>query len=542
MNTPRFLAIFLSVTLAIAGVALTAAPAAANGCIDYAAGTQSDPYLIQTPANLTCLNNNSSYYWGGGKYFRQTANLDMTGANWTSGIGNSTTEFTGHYDGGNYSVDNLSITATHSSSYFVGGLALFGYLASTGTIDNLKISNISVSLTGSGSTSFIGTVVGLNAGSVNNVYTEGTVNVDETGTVFRVGGFAGSGAGTASNISSDVDVSITTRTASPSNIAYAGGFMGEVTGTVTAAKNSGSLTIISAAYVGQSSSFIGGLDGGSLSDSYSSAGINITSPQLISHVGMIVGNVIDSAITRVYVDGLMSLNPGNGTSYIGTLVGSSIGASSLTNSYWDQTMMGQTYPAVGAVTSGSLNQAGTSGKPTVTLSKYSTYSTTTFLSTPWNIYNGFESTATSTWGICSGVSKPFLRALTSSNPCPAAPVLSLGATNVSAGDSLVVTASGYLPNEQVRIELHSVPEVLATVQASSSGAFTTTVTIPATTIAGNHELVLIGLTGELVTSSPISVTSALAKTGSYSEVFLPSAVMLLATGALVMRLRRRVRS
>ena len=62
-------------------------------------GTESDPFLIETPANLAYL---SAQVKGGelytGKYFLQTDDFDLQSKTWTS-IGTSTYKFEGNYDG-----------------------------------------------------------------------------------------------------------------------------------------------------------------------------------------------------------------------------------------------------------------------------------------------------------------------------------------------------------------------------------------------------------------------------------------------------------
>lgn len=64
----------------------------------------------------------------------------------------------------------------------------------------------------------------------------------------------------------------------------------------------------------------------------------------------------------------------------------------------------------------------------------------------------------------------------------------------AAGGSITVTGDGFEPGESVRIELHSDPVLLATVLAGSLGSFSTSVTIPTGTAAGEHEIFLVGTT------------------------------------------------
>ena len=95
-------------------------------------GTESDPYLIETPANLAYLaaqvNAGNTYK---DTYFLQTGNIDLNGKSWTS-IGSSTSAvFSGHYDGGNKLV-------VDAENY------IFGYIQSA-TIQNITIAGASTS-------------------------------------------------------------------------------------------------------------------------------------------------------------------------------------------------------------------------------------------------------------------------------------------------------------------------------------------------------------------------------------------------------------
>lgn len=95
-------------------------------------GTESDPYLIESPANLAYLaaqvKAGNTYRY---TYFLQTDNIDLNGKSWTS-IGSSTSVvFSGHYDGGNKSVID-------AKNY------IFGYIKSA-TIQNITIAGASTS-------------------------------------------------------------------------------------------------------------------------------------------------------------------------------------------------------------------------------------------------------------------------------------------------------------------------------------------------------------------------------------------------------------
>lgn len=77
---------------------------------------------------------------------------------------------------------------------------------------------------------------------------------------------------------------------------------------------------------------------------------------------------------------------------------------------------------------------------------------------------------------------------------PAAAV-SLSASSVTAGESVKVSGSGFVAGESVRIELHSDPVLLATIDADGAGAFAATVRIPADAATGAHRIVVTSASG-----------------------------------------------
>ena len=146
--------------------------------------------------------------------------------------------------------------------------------------------------------------------------------------------------------------------------------------------------------------------------------------------------------------------------------------------------------------------------------------------------------------------------------------VSSSASSAHAGDTITISGSGFAPGEKVSIELHSTPVVLGSVNADESGAVSTTVTLPADTALGGHEIVLTGAysgttgataltvvapggglvtepggaTGGSANPSGAGASSAaqLAATGSelpFGEMGL--AALVLVAGAVLVRIRRR---
>ncbi len=137
----KFLSIALVVAMMLTMVVVNVSAAAWNGTASTAftgEGTATSPYLIADGANLKYLQEQvaagTTYE---GKYFTQTADIDLGGNEWTP-IGTSSQPFCGVYDGCNKTITGLKITKVETD--FVG---LFGYVSSSATyeagIANLKV-------------------------------------------------------------------------------------------------------------------------------------------------------------------------------------------------------------------------------------------------------------------------------------------------------------------------------------------------------------------------------------------------------------------
>jgi subtilisin-like proprotein convertase family protein len=105
----------------------------------HGTGTTTDPYQV---ANLTDLKWISEHSGAWSSVFVQTADIDAYETrNWNSGqgfspVGNSTTNFTGSYDGQGHNITDLYLN--RPSSYYQG---LFGF-ASYATLQNLVVNNV----------------------------------------------------------------------------------------------------------------------------------------------------------------------------------------------------------------------------------------------------------------------------------------------------------------------------------------------------------------------------------------------------------------
>jgi hypothetical protein len=144
-------------------------------------GTQQDPYLIATPAQLSQINNLSNYL---NSYYLQIADIDLDIAPYNTGLGwlpigyynGNFTFFRGTYDGGGKTISNLYIN--RPGVYCVG---LFGVTLDA-VIRNVTLRNVNV--TGGMD---VGGLAGNFSGTVDNCYVRGNV----TATNVNGGGLIG---------------------------------------------------------------------------------------------------------------------------------------------------------------------------------------------------------------------------------------------------------------------------------------------------------------------------------------------------------------
>ena len=139
-------------------------------------GTEKSPYLIEDVDDLKTLaqkvNSGTTYE---GKYFKQTADIDLENETWTP-IGTENNHFKGTFDGDSHQITNLKITGSNN---YVG---LFGY------VENAAIKNCNVTGEVNGY-SYVGGIVGeADEGTgILNCSFRGNV----TGRVGYAGGIAG---------------------------------------------------------------------------------------------------------------------------------------------------------------------------------------------------------------------------------------------------------------------------------------------------------------------------------------------------------------
>ena len=153
-----------------------------------------------------------------------TADIDLTGKNWTP-IGTSfSNKYTGTFDGGGHTIKGLTVT---TNDQFVG---LFGSIGYAGTVKNVMMEDVQI--TSNRSSGFAGGVAGHSDGTIENCSVSGSVS----GTVY-VGGVVGAQwEGSITGCSSSATVK---------GMVHVGGVVGQTNGsaTLTACYATGNVTL-----------------------------------------------------------------------------------------------------------------------------------------------------------------------------------------------------------------------------------------------------------------------------------------------------------
>jgi len=254
---------------------------------DGGSGTQSDPYRIQTGAELNRVRRFPS------AHFKQTADISLkayqSGDGWLPIPG-----FTGSYDGGGYTISDLKINRPNTSS-----VGLFADITRA-TLTNLTLSKPSVK-----GNSFVGALVGVMsaASEVSKIHIKGNKDSveDSVKGAYYIGGLVGSNDGGSISLTAVTDM----------GISATGGIIGGLAGATTG-------------------------DRGSINNSYA---INTLSSSGNSLPGALVG-YLSGTITNSYgIDKgvpdppkLHSVPDPDNTNYLYELVNSNGGT--ITNSYY----------------------------------------------------------------------------------------------------------------------------------------------------------------------------------------------------------------
>ena len=179
----RILGIALAICMMIfcvpMGVFAAEAPSFSGGT-----GTQGDPWLIASQADLSALaeflNSGNAEQFDAenagvgnchGYYFKQTADIDLTGVTWEPIGYSGGYYFAGNYDGGGHSITNaVSTGKVDPEGYATAGI--FGWVA-FGSVANLHVKNANFVATGQNNYSYVGGIAGVCYGaSIKNCSVE----------------------------------------------------------------------------------------------------------------------------------------------------------------------------------------------------------------------------------------------------------------------------------------------------------------------------------------------------------------------------------
>ncbi len=184
-------------------------------------GSETDPYLIKTAADVVTLSNDiittgNTY---DGSFLKVTADLDFAEIKDFKGIvPDGTKTFAGTFDGDNHTIKNLSITNTDNAT-----AGLFTIVANSGVIKNINLDS-SCTVSGKGK---VGSIVGTLNGKVENVSSAAKV----TATTSYAGGIVGQ-ANNGTTISGATFTGTVTGAGT-----YVAGIVGYAYGSSTSGKN-----------------------------------------------------------------------------------------------------------------------------------------------------------------------------------------------------------------------------------------------------------------------------------------------------------------
>ena len=222
-------------------------------------GTEADPWLLSTAADLKALSV-SNAHWGDGFCFKMTGDIDAAGV--TAPIGNAANPFKGRFDGNGKLVKNLAL----EGSTVGDGVGLFG------VVDGGRIFDLGVLDAAVNGATFTGILAGkIESGEVARCYTSGMV----TAKSICSGGLVGENGGVITDCYSVATVT--------SSSYAAGGLVG---------KNTGEISRVIAAGNVKGFDYVGGVTGANYGKISKSIAVNerITSELSSNYAARFGGN------------------------------------------------------------------------------------------------------------------------------------------------------------------------------------------------------------------------------------------------------------
>lgn len=367
-----------------------------NKVFSGGSGTQIDPFIVSTGKQLDAVR----YFRG--KYFSQSANIDLTGIGvydqtngvylWSS-IGKTGSEFTGGYNGNNYSITNL-LNSYITSVDVVGGL--FGVISGA----DLQNINVTGELSIAESVIATGMLAGIVEGDsmISNCQAHGTINsgiedinviigglvgktnhatISDSRSTVDIGGNAGIGGGiTGHMISGLIERSFSIGTVNV--IGNAGGLVGKIepmvdTDSVIITR---SYSKASAKTGGVQDSASGGLVGRIYTEASAAININNSYANGIVESGFYPGGLVGSVgyatgTPTITIQNCYAAGPIGGVGVPGGLISVASGTETTPNCFYD------------SETTGVI-----SGNTTAEMITQSTFLTWTFGAGNWTIIEG----------------------------------------------------------------------------------------------------------------------------------------------------------
>lgn len=170
-------------------------------------GTEADPYVIATAADLKFLAVNGSGEAYASAYYKMTADIDLQSKEWTAVSG-----FKGVFDGGDYKIENLVITSGNTVGLF-------------STLDGATVKNLTVYVNIMVSGATVGGIAGKITGAttLENCTVYGSVQASND-----VGGIVGTAGSTAGTGTIKNCVNYATVTSTSTGVGTAGGIVGAI--------------------------------------------------------------------------------------------------------------------------------------------------------------------------------------------------------------------------------------------------------------------------------------------------------------------------
>ena len=271
----KVLSLLLTLCLAMTFVPM-AAFAAEAPLFGGGTGTQQDPWLITSQADLIALaeflNSGNAETFDAenvgvgnchGYYFKQTADIDLTGVTWEPIGYSGNYYFAGNYDGDGHTISNATSMGKNDADGFATA-GIFGWVA-FGSVENLHVKNANFVATGQNKYSYVGGIAGLCyessikncsvvdssmeskrdennncAGSIvgysyNGTFEKCAAENNRVTSMAYAGGFVGEqadnkngGKSTFTNCYT-ANCTVTAKTDKTNGLSFAGGFVGEVT-------------------------------------------------------------------------------------------------------------------------------------------------------------------------------------------------------------------------------------------------------------------------------------------------------------------------